>query len=178
MNEMDMQQELLDMSKPEGVESEGFVIDNIDKADWAMGKIKLERAKMAQNEELARARIEQLEVWLAKKNEASENTIAFFENKLIPFVEEQIKGSKKKSINLPSGTVGFKKTTKTTKDDRAVLDFVRANYGEYVKLEEKLDLTGFKKTCTIENGHLITADGEVVPGYEVEEQNVIYTKTA
>lgn len=176
MDEMTMQEELLEMNKPDGIENEGFVVDTLEKADWAMGKIKLEREKMAQNEELVKARIEQLQEWLKKKNEASQGSITFFENLLVPFVQEQIKDSKKKSINLPSGTVGFRKATKTIKDDKLILDFVRANCSKYIKLEEKLDMAGFKKSCTVAGGRLITSDGEVVPGYEVTEENVLYTK--
>lgn len=176
MDEMTMNEELLAMSQPNDFDNDKFVIDNIKKADWAMGKIKLERAKMAQNEELVQARIEQLQAWLKQKNEASEGTIAFFENLLAPFVEEQIKNSKKKSINLPNGTVGFKKTTKTTKDDAALLAFIKDGYSEYIKVKESVDMAELKKACKIVNGKLITEEGEVVPGYEVEEINVLYTK--
>lgn len=176
MDELTMNEELLNMSEPEDINSDKFVIDDIKKADWAMGKINLERKKMAQNEELVQARIEQLQAWLKKQNESSEGTIAFFENLLVPFVKEQIKGSRKKSINLPSGTVGFKKSTKTTKDDAAIMEFVKNNYSEYIKVKESVDMAEFKKACKVVDGKLITVEGEVVPGYQVEETNVLYTK--
>ena len=55
-------------------------------------------------------------------------------------------------------------------------DFVKANYSEYIKTEEKVDLASFKKACSVVDGKLITEDGEVVPGYTVEESQVLYTK--
>ena len=176
MDEMKMNEELLAMSEPEDINSDKFVIDSMKKGDWAMGKIKVERARIAENEELVQTRILELQEWLKKQNEASEGSIAFFESLLAPFVQEQIKGSKKKSINLPNGTVGFKKTTKTTKDDAAILTFVKDNCSEYIKLKETVDMAEFKKACKVVDGKLITSEGEVVPGYEVEETNVLYTK--
>lgn len=34
----------------------------------------------------------------------------------------------------------------------------------------------FKKICVVSGGKLITEDGTIVPGYEVLEENTLYTK--
>lgn len=167
----------LDLLAPENVDTESWVIKSKEEADWALQKIADARKEIQENTDYVQAQIEKLQTWLNKVNQTHESTVMFFENKLAPYVEEQIKGSKKKSISLPNGRAGFRKKSITTKDNNVLMEYVKNNYSEYIKQVEQLDLAGFKKTCKIDSGHLITADGEVVPGYEVTETNEIYTET-
>ena len=145
--------EVLDALKPEDAEQATWTIDSMEKADWALSKIAAARQKMQQ-----------------------QNSIDFFELKLAPYLESEIAGSKKKSVTLPNGVVGYRKKTNTIKNDAEIFDFVKSNYSEYIKTEEKVDLANFKKACSVVDGKLITEDGEVVPGYTVEESQVLYTK--
>lgn len=94
----------------------------------------------------------------------------------MPYLEDELKGGKKKSIKLPNGTAGFRKTTRTIKNDVILFDFVKQNYAGYIKQVEKLDMAEFKKICVVSGGKLITEDGTIVPGYEVLEENTLYTK--
>lgn len=175
LNDLDMQNEILDALQPEADEGE-WRIDSMEKADWALGKINIARKKMQQNADYVQAQVEKLQAWLEKQNQEQESTIAFFEGKLAPYLEDELKGGKKKSIKLPNGTAGFRKTTKTVKNDKILFDFVKENYTTYIKQVEKLDMAEFKKVCHINNGKLVTEDGAIVPGYEVFEENTLYTK--
>lgn len=167
----------LDLLAPETANTENWVIKSKEEADWALQKIADARKEMQENTDYVQAQVEKLQAWLNKVNQTHESTVVFFENKLAPYVEEQIRSSKKKSISLPNGRVGFRKKSVTAKNNDVLMEYVKKNYGEYVKQVEQLDLAGFKKSCNIISGHLITADGEVVPGYEITETNEIYTET-
>lgn len=175
MIDLDKQNEMLDAMQPAADDGE-WRIDSMEKADWALGKISIARKKMQQNADYVQSQIEKLQVWLEKMNQEQESTIAFFEGKLMPYLEDELKGGKKKSIKLPNGTAGFRKTTRTIKNDEVLFDFVKENYTAYIKQVEKLDMAEFKKTCVVSGGKLITEDGTIVPGYEVLEENTLYTK--
>lgn len=168
--------EVLDALKPEDAEQATWTIDSMEKADWALGKIAAARQKMQQNADYVQSQVEKLQIWLEKMNKEQQNSIDFFELKLAPYLESEIAGSKKKSVTLPNGVVGYRKKTNTIKNDAEIFDFVKNNYSEYIKTEEKVDLASFKKACSVVDGKLITEDGEVVPGYTVEESQVLYTK--
>ena len=96
------------------------------------------------------------------------------------WTQEQLKDGKKKSVDLPFGRMGFRKAPDTWTlngeaidgESKALLEFVEAGYSNYVKTKtiKKVDWSGFKKSLKVENGTVITSDGEVIAGMAVTPQ--------
>lgn len=153
-----------------------FVVDSMEKADWVLSKIAKCRARMQENEAYAKKQIEKFKTWLEEVNAVENESISYFENVLTPYLESAIAGTKKKSVKLPNGTIGFRKNTNFVKDDNALFDYVKSNAPAYIKIKESVDWAGFKKSCKVDGNKLVTEDGEIVPAVTVEEANIIYTK--
>lgn len=128
----------LDLLAPETANTEDWIIKCKEEADWALQKIADARKEMQENTDYVQAQIEKLQAWLNKVNQTHESTVMFFESKLAPYVAEQIRGGKKKSISLPNGRVGFRKKSVTTKNNDVLMEYVKKNYGEYIKQVEQL----------------------------------------
>lgn len=117
------------------------------------------------------AKKRQLDQWL-------ENTIApynrdceHFEALLAGYAEEALTDKKKQTISLPGGKFGFRKVpAKIDRDETALLEFAETSAPEYVKIKKSVDWAALKKTCKADGGHMVTADGEIVPGVTVTEQ--------
>lgn len=158
-----MEKKFIESQKPEDF-GEGFKIDNLDKAEWAVEKIKERRAQRAEIAAFVDRKIEELENWFNKEVAGIDGDIEYFTSLLQPFAAEQLKGKKTKTLKLPSGSCYFRKGTATyLKDEAALLEHVRETFPEYLKIKESVDWSGFKKTLTqTEDGRLITSDGEVL----------------
>jgi hypothetical protein len=78
---------------------------------------------------------------------------------------------------LPSGKLVLKDQEPDYKrDDEAVIKFLKANGGEkFVKVEEKLDLNGLKKTLSILGETAADENGKPIPGILVIERDRAFT---
>lgn len=146
----------------------GFVIDTLEKAEWAMRKIAWYVRKNREVQELAARRVLQIESWAQKETENIADQIAFFESLLQPWAERELAESKRRSIKLPQGTLGFRKSQpKFDRDEDKLLPWVKDNKPEHLVVRESVDWAGLKKRLTVANGIAITEEGEVVPGVTV-----------
>ncbi|WP_371378798.1 host-nuclease inhibitor Gam family protein [Sporomusa aerivorans] len=159
-------------------EQQGFVIDTMDRADWAVRKIGVYQQKIDEIQALAESRIKHIQDWAEKETQGNLQQIAFFESLIRPFAEQQLKGSKKRSLNLPSGTVGFRKGgTKffidgelVSRKNEKLTKWVKENAVSFLVIKEEADWDELKKTITVLAGKAATADGEVIPGVVANEQ--------
>jgi hypothetical protein len=157
-------------------DQQGYVIDNQDKADWALRKIKHSQQKIDEAKELKEKRIAQINLWYNAIECENNNQISYFESLLTPYAETQLKGSKKRSFNLPNGTIGFRKSgDKFTIDGEEVgskseklIKLLEESYVSFVEVEKKANWGEFKKTLQIKGDKVITADGEVLEDIKVE----------
>lgn len=78
---------------------------------------------------------------------------------------------------LPSGKLVMKDQEPDYKrDDEAVIKFLKANGGEkFVKVEEKLDWNGLKKTLSILGETAADENGKPIPGITVIERDRVFT---
>lgn len=179
----DLDDELLDFECNEmKANSTGFVVDTPEKADWAIGKIRQANEKKEYFQRYYEAKFAWLKALVEKKIEAQNNTIAFMEHLLEPYVEEQIvvNNSKTKSIKLSNGVAGFRTVkAKFDVDDNKLLAWVKKSAPDKVKITESVDWAALKKEiATTPEGKVITKDGEVVDGVNLvnDEHNVFYVK--
>jgi len=152
-------------------ENESFVVDSDSKANWALRKIAEHQANIANIRAFVASEIERLEDYENAMTDPEQSNIDWLEQLLRPYAAKQLEGQKTKTYKLPCGKCSFKKDTVTiTRDENALLAFCKANAPDYVKVKESVDWAGYKKQCTIDDGKMITPDGEIVAGVTVQPE--------
>lgn len=152
------------MSELLQTETEGFVIDTDAKAEWALKKIREARADR--------------DTWVAwykdKIREVTEQVdfdTMNLERKLADYFETVPHKTTKtqESYKLPSGKLVLKKQNAEYKrDDAAVIEWAKANgLTQYVKVKEELAWAELKADTATFGEHLVTEEGEIIPGIEV-----------
>ena len=87
------------------------------------------------------------------------------------YAETQLEGKKKRSISLPNGKFGFRKSpAKFQRDEATLLEYAEKELPDCVKIKKSVDWANLKKDCTVDGDHLISQDGEIIPGVTVEQQ--------
>lgn len=171
MEQRDMEQSLMEYGAPEV--KEGWRVDSMSAADWALRKIRARRAEMAEIKKYADTEKARIDMWLKEQTETLQRDVDFFEAQLKPFVADALEGKKTKTMKFPCGSCSFKKSTPSfTKDEAVLLQYVKENDSQYINVKESVNWAEFKKTLQFaQDGKLITADGEIVPGvtYTIEE---------
>lgn len=151
---------------------EGWSIDDIGGADWALRKIS---ALQSQNDEIkkfADLERERIASWEAKETESNNDRISFFEMKLSEYLNKLRKDDPKARIKTPHGTVGTRKVPdKWEYSSEAVAELKKLGMTEYVRIKEEVDKAAFKKSVSvIEGGRIVNSDGEVVEAVKVIPQ--------
>jgi len=160
--------------------SEGFVIDNKGKANWALRKIRHLKKKQSENDKLAESEIRKLKLeidevkdWLKSENDSLQNNIDFFENLLKGYALSIKEDDPEfKTLKLPFGKLQFrKKRDKWHYDEKELLEFAKENIKTSVKVVEKVDKRKLKEVVkAVGDKVIIEATGEVVRGISVEER--------
>jgi len=159
---------------------ERFIIDNDDKATWALRKIRHMKEKQKENEELAESQIEkiqeeidEIEHWLDKENGKIQNNIDFMKSKLKNYAMElKDENPDLKTHSLPFGALKFrKKRPKWNYDDDKLLEFTENNLEEAVKVKKKVDKRKLKKKAEVVGNKAVLKDtGEIIEGVSVVQR--------
>lgn len=149
-------------------------------ADWCLDKIKESRSKYKRFEDVAKAKIQQIENVLKKEKEKMENETEFFEAKLREYFEtikDQAEETKTlKKYKLPSGELRMKKSQVTFDYDKKKLLEVAetdGNMDDYIKVKKDFDWANFKKNLKIEGNSIINKEtGEIIEieGLAIKEE--------
>lgn len=155
---------------------EGFVVDSDAKALWVLEKIRKARAD---RDEL----VEWYKIQTKKIEEQTDFNTMYLEKLLADYFRTvpHKKTKTQESYSLPGGKLVMKKQQPEFKrDDKAAIDWLKQNGGgQFVKVEERLDWDGLKKSSGIADGKVIFSetineDGEIIqnsiPGIEVIER--------
>lgn len=148
-------------------EVESFVIDTDAKAEWALRKIKEARADR--------------DTWVAWYKEKiveitaqTDADTANLERMLLDYFASvpHKKTKTQESYKLPGGKLVLKtQNPEYKRDDKTVIEWLKQNgQDNFVKVKEELDWAGLKEATEIFNGHIVTEDGEIVPGVEVVDR--------
>lgn len=172
---MNIEEKFLQATAPEVTAT--FVVDNMDKACWVLDKIRERRRKVAEIEQFALEKVNQILSWKVAEKQSLENDIAYFEALLQPYACEQLKGKKSKTFKLPNGQCSFRKgSISYTKDDAALLEYVKENAPEYIKTKETVDWGEFKKTLRqVDDGRLVSDAGDIVACVTYEVKPDVFT---
>ena len=143
------------------------MIDSDAKAQWALEKIREARADR--------------DTWVAwyqqKIKEITEQTdfdTMNLERMLAEYfaIVPHKKTKTQESYALKGGKLILKtQNPEYKKDEQKVIDWLKSNGQEqFVKIKEELDWAGLKGATATFEGHIVTEDGEIVPGVEVVER--------
>lgn len=147
-------------------EYESFVIDSDAKAEWAMGKIAEARQECTKWVEWYTKRIEEIK---AQTDFDTANLERLLEEYFATVPHKVTKTQE--SYKLPAGKLVRKtQNPEFRRDDSAVIAWARENAPEYIKTVEQLDWASLKGNTGVFDGHIVTDDGEIVPGVEVIER--------
>ena len=169
-------------------EEQKFVIDSDNKANWALRKIRKNKEKIKEKEELAQETIKELkkeiretEEWLEQETGLIKEDNKFFEGLLRQYAEELRKEDEDlKTHKLPFGQLQFRaQRPKWNYDDELLLNSVK-NSGlagaedEIVKVKEKVNKRKLKGSDLIDitnDGRVVvTVTGEVLEGVTVKDR--------
>ena len=143
-----------------------FTVDDDQKAEWCLGKIREANAEK--------------EMWTAfymdrlkKICDKCDSTVAFMEDKLKPYftMVPHRETKTQASYQLPSGKLVLKKRgPEFERDDDQLLPWLKENIPALVKVKETPDWANLKKHLTIVGDQAVDPDGEIVPGVTVTER--------
>jgi len=148
-------------------ENEGFVVDNDQKADWAIRKLAVIRRKQAENKAIYDAEIIRITEWLSTVNTALDRDALYFEAILTPYALLQ-RSEGRKTVTLPHGTL---KTTAGQshiefKDESKFIEWAKVNDPALLRIKTDVDKSALKVLIS-EEGVLISTQGEIIPDVEV-----------
>jgi hypothetical protein len=172
--------EALDDFKTEEVR-EAFVIDDDQKAGWAMRKLRSLRIKQKANEEIAQAEIARVTAWLETVNKTIENDAEYFVSHLTGYGHRVRLNpdDPRKSVTLPHGKISTRQSSrKWAVDSELFLAWARSSAPDLIRVKEEPALTKIKEAyadLVVDDAatlKVITKDGELVPGLTIEEGNL------
>ena len=155
-----------------------FVIDDLSKAEWALKKIAASRKEISSKTAQAEKMKQDIDKWLEEEIKTHTDDVVKFEILLMPFVNSQIEGTKKKSLKLPSGKVGFRAGSnkfliggiEASSKNESLISFAEKSMPEFIEQTRTAKWGEIKKLLTVtDEGVVITTDGEIVPDMKVEQ---------
>jgi hypothetical protein len=146
---------------------ERFVIDNDKKADWAIEKIKAERAEYDRLRKIALDRIAELNQRVKELQERTDRRTGNLEALLVDYFHSVTPTKTTKTqtqYELLSGKLVMKhQQPEFIRDEAALLSWAETTAPEYVRVEKKVSWADLKKKADV-SGEDVLYEGEVIPG--------------
>ena len=156
-----------------------FKVDDDKKADWCIEKIKEIEADQDRLIKLAEDKINELKNKVLEMKVEKDTRTSFFKAKLREYMATVKTKSTKTTdtYKLLAGTLRIKHKAPTAviDNDRLVKWLKDNNYeDEYIARKETPMWGEYKKTLTQADNRYVTADGEVVEGVELKENDYVF----
>lgn len=172
LNKEDIQKSLLDyVDEIEDVETsqdnDHFHIENMDQANYYIKKYKeLDQEEQTINEtakEYLNSYKEKVDSWQNKVLEPIQNKKNYYEYLLKEYASNQLQGTKKKSIKLIEGTLGFRKSNPNIiYDENEMLEYlINEEYDRLYKTSYKIDKRELQSLTEIKDGELYLDDNKL-----------------
>jgi hypothetical protein len=144
-------------SEPENTVEEDFRIDDQEKASWAARRILHAQKTIEERKATAKRFKERIDTWLAQSNEPDEKTIERLSSLLQPYLEEQLKDKKGKSIKVFGATITLRKQPEKVSvfDKEKALAYCEEHAPNALIIKKELSKTELKK---------LSQDGTLIPG--------------
>lgn len=159
-----------------GEEKERFAVTDEASAEWCLEKLEENaKARKLVNDQFAEM-VYCYEEWKSDSLQELNRSDKYLKGLLQTWAVEKLADGKKKSVNLPSGRVGFRAGGEIWKmgDEKveattpALLAFVKQDDDSFVKVQESVRWGDYKKTLHImEDGRVATSDGQIIEGMTV-----------
>lgn len=161
-------------------EQERFVIDDLDKANWAMKKIRAYTKRVEEKTQLANDEVERIRHWLESETKDDKQSIEYFENLLVDYYRYQKMKDDKFKLSTPYGKVtSRRRQPKAEIDDEKAIEFMKMKAPRKVEFIEKYNKNDLKKLYEIvEVGDELKAvdeNGELLDFIKLEPQDDSFT---
>jgi hypothetical protein len=147
-------------------------------AEWALGKIAEEKEETQRLSSVCESKIAEYEEKIQQYKKQFETKTSYFRGQLQQYFESVPHKATKtqESYKLPSGTLKLKFQNPEFKQDETIfLKWLKDNDKlDFIETKEKSKWGELKKVCTVSDGKVLTADGEIVEGVEVIEKPSIF----
>lgn len=160
------------LAETQATESDSFIVDSESKADWALRKIREAEARIAQVQQFAQKRIDEINAWVDKITASEQRSIEYFSGLLEVYHRKLFESNPKlKTIKLPSGELQLRKTQpQYARDDAKLTAWLKERHPDLVKVKETPDWEKAKQRFVIAGRNLVDPNtGEIVDGVEVYE---------
>lgn len=155
-------------------EQEKFSIDSVEKANWAIRKLKEAKQRRDLYNEAAKDEIERIKFNMERWNEKCDQESLPLLSALDQFLDTvpAKKGKTQISLELPAGKIVRKLPTQEyVRDELALVLWLQENAPDKVKTEAKAKWSELKKELEIQNGQVVwVTTGEVLTCVKVEER--------
>lgn len=155
--------------------NETFVIDNDSLAEWALLKIREEKAELARIELVCKNMIDSYMLRVERAKREYESKTQYFRQQLESYFNTITPTATKTqaTYKLPSGTLKRKfGGVEFIRDDERLLRFME--YEEdypYIKVKKSVDWENLKKSLIVKGDEVIDRiTGEVIPGITVKQK--------
>ena len=157
---------------------EGFIIEDDRQADYIVKKIKDIRTEKEEIEAKAKSAIDDYTEKVQKFTETTLSPLTYQEeyltNLLEAYAHERLEGSKKRSIKLIEGTIGFhKKPLLISYDEPIVIEFMKQHPDigrKFTKTTVSLDKAKIRKSGLFDENNECLLDDTLIPGISGEKQ--------
>lgn len=151
-----------------------FIIDNDEKAEWALAKIREERAEAQRIISVCENMIKRYEEKIQAVKEQLPKKTAYLESQLMQYFEKVPKKKTKtmEKYDLPSGVLKKKYPRPEYKrDEDKLLQWLKErNMTDYIKVKESADWASLKKSIKTVGNKVVDENGEIVEGITVVER--------
>lgn len=160
--------------KFEEYEYSEFIIDDDEKAEWALKKIKAEVDEHERLQKLITAELDNLKAKQIEIDKSLDDKTSYLKYLLNNYMETvSCKATKtQKTYQLLTGKLVHKfGGTEYIKDEDALIDWALGSRPLLVKVKQTIDWAALKKEIiTDENGLVMTADGEIIECIKAEKK--------
>ena len=161
------------------METDKFVVDSLNKANWAIKAIRKHKANIANYQANCesliaeyKARIEYAYKICDENCEADKRAIDYLTERLLEFTSNNLPNGKR-SIKLPEGTLKFSKTppkfyfddgSEPSANSQKLLDYLQKNNADFIKTRYVANWADFKRLLDFgDDGNVFNKDtGEVI----------------
>lgn len=157
-------------------EREAFVVDDLQKATWAMRKLRSVVAGIEANVAIAKAEQERIALWLEEANKSLLTERGFFESHLTAYLRKEREADPdKKSITTPYGKITSRVTQAKWETMEELTDWLMNHNDSLIRVKYEVDKAELKKTYEVAGNQVIDPKtGEVVPFIQITPSDISY----
>lgn len=169
---------LYEILAPETEEKDTFVIDNDNKAEWALTVIKAEKADRDRLISVCEQKIQEYQEKIEQFKKQYESRTSYLISCLNQYFQTVPHKTTKtqETYKLPSGTLKLKLPgVEYQRDDTKLVEWLKSSgLNDFIQIKESPKWAELKKTVTVNGDKVLTEDGEIVEGVTVVEKPAVF----